>query len=95
MSTQTFTNAGEQVRAGLSEFADKLKDFSDTVTEQWQDVRADAGRRAKKIKIAAEEGIDQARHQIKSRPFSTVAVVATGAFVLGGLVGWIVAKPRR
>jgi len=95
MNSETLTNAEEQVRAGLSDFADKVKGFSDNVTERWRDVRADAGRRAKRIKIAAEEGIADTRHRIKSRPLSSVVIVASGAFLLGGLAGWILAKSRR
>jgi hypothetical protein len=95
MNTETLTNSGEQLREGLSEFAGKVKGFSDDVTDLWRNARADAGRSARKIKIAAEEGIAETRHKIKSRPFSSVALVAFGACLLGGLVGWIAAKNHR
>jgi hypothetical protein len=95
MNTETIVNSGEQLREGLTEFADKVKGFSDDVTDLWRNARADAGRSARKIKIAAEEGIAETRHRIKSRPLSSVAIVASGAFLLGGLVGWIVTRNHR
>ena len=95
MNTETIANSGEQLREGLSEFAGKVKGFSDDVTDLWRNARADAGRNARKIKIAAEEGIAETRHRIRSRPISSVAIVASGAFVVGGLVGWIMTKNHR
>ena len=95
MNTETLANTGEQVRLGLSEFAGKVKGISDDVTDLWRTARADAGRGARKAKIAAEERIAETRHRIKSRPLSSVAIVASGAFLLGGVVGWIVANNHR
>jgi ElaB/YqjD/DUF883 family membrane-anchored ribosome-binding protein len=95
MNTETLANTGEQVRLGLSEFAGKVKGISDDVTDLWRTARADAGRNARRAKIAAEERIAETRHRIKSRPLSSVAIVASGAFLLGGVVGWIVANNHR
>ena len=95
MNTETLANTGEQVRLGLSEFAGKVKGISDDVTDLWRTARADAERGARKAKIAAEERIAETRHRIKSRPLSSVAIVASGAFLLGGVVGWIVTNNHK
>ena len=95
MKTETLVNSGEQIRVGLSEFTDKVKGLSDDVTDLWQTARADAGRSARRAKIAAAERIAETRHRIKSHPLSSVAIVASGAFLLGGLLGLIVAKNHR
>jgi hypothetical protein len=95
MNTETLANTGEQVRLGISEFAGKVKGISDDVTDLWRTARADAERSARKAKIVAEERIAETRHRIKSRPLSSVAIVASGAFLLGGVVGWLVTNNHR
>jgi ElaB/YqjD/DUF883 family membrane-anchored ribosome-binding protein len=94
MNAETLVQAGEQVRAGFSEFSGKVKDVSGDIAERWKDTREDFERRARQIKTATQDRIDEARHHIKARPITYVAAFASGAFALGLLTGWIIGKKR-
>jgi hypothetical protein len=95
MKTEAFAETGEQVRAGLSDLAGSLKEFSGDLKERWKDTREVVQRRARRIKTAAEDGIEDARRQIKSHPLSFVAGVAAGAFLLGAVAGWAACRSTR
>ncbi|HEY6307834.1 MAG TPA: hypothetical protein VI488_15385 [Candidatus Angelobacter sp.] len=95
MSANKLAHAAEQASTGLSDIADRLKDFSETVAEHCKETYHDAERGARKLRIAADEGIADTRKQIKSHPLAAVAVVASGAFFLGGVTGWLTSKRRR
>jgi hypothetical protein len=95
MKTEAFTETGEQVRAGLSDLAESLRDFSGDLRDRLKDTREVLERRARKIRTAAEDGIEDARRTIKSHPLTFVAGVASGAFVLGALAGWAACRNRR
>lgn len=92
MKPETFAQAREQVKTGLS---DVVRDFSDSVTNRWKETHDAAQRGAKKVKIATEEGVEGTREKIKSHPILFVTLAASGAFVLGCLAGWIAARDRR
>jgi ElaB/YqjD/DUF883 family membrane-anchored ribosome-binding protein len=91
MKTDILENAGDQ----LTDLAEKARDISSRVKDRWNDTYRDLERGVRKAKMAAEEGVDDARRRIKDRPIATVAAVAGGAFVVGLLAGWIVGSRRR
>jgi len=91
MNPDALARATEQTYAGLSEIADKARDLSERVKDTYRD----AERGVRKLRIATEEGIHDTRRQIKSRPFAAMAVVAAGAFFLGGLAGRFTSRRRR
>ncbi len=95
MNTETVSQLGEQARTGISEITGKVKDLSTTFKERGQNIYRNAERGARKAKIAAEEGIEEARRRIKSHPLTAVVAIASGAFIVGGLVGFVVAKTAR
>jgi hypothetical protein len=95
MDVNKIAHATEQAAAGLFEITDRLKDFSGTFAERCKDTYRDAGRGARKLRIAAEEGIADTRKQIKSHPLAAVALVASGAFLLGGVTGRLTSRRRR
>jgi ElaB/YqjD/DUF883 family membrane-anchored ribosome-binding protein len=95
MKTEPLAQAGEQVKDGLIELSDKVKEFSGNVNERWKDTRNDLQRRARKIKSVTEDGLEEARHRIKADPLKVVAAVASGAFLLGIVTGWAASKSRR
>lgn len=94
MNADTLVQAGEQLKEGLSEFSGRVKDVSDDLSERWQETRKDLERRARHIKDATEDEIDEARHRIKARPLTYVASFASGAFALGVLTGWMIGRRR-
>jgi hypothetical protein len=91
MKTDLLENAGDQ----LTDIAGKARDISTRVKDRWNDTYRDLERGARKARLAAEEGVDDARRRIKARPIATVAAVAGGAFAVGLLTGWIVGSRRR
>lgn len=95
MRTDTFTRTGEQVKANLAEIADKARNITGKVKEQWDDTYYDLYRGVRRAKFATEERLDDVRHQIKSRPLTVVASVAAGAFSLGLLAGLFLGRKTR
>jgi len=95
MKTDSFTHAGEQIKANVSEMADKARDISVKVKEQWGDKYRDLERGARRVKFATEERMADARHQIKSRPFTVVGSVAACAFSMGLLTGLLLGRKVR
>lgn len=87
MNADTLSRAKEQARDGVSDAADKLRDISEAITGRCLDGYRDAERGVRRLRIAAEEGVDDTRRRIKAHPLRTVALVASGAFLLGGLFG--------
>jgi hypothetical protein len=95
MNTSTISGAREQAKVGTFEIAEKVRDFSDNVREGCKDAYRDAERGARRMKIAATDKIDEARQQIKSRPLTAIALVASGAFITGAIVGFFGARNAR
>jgi len=91
MNRDAIARATEQAYVGISDIADRAKDL----TERVKDTYRDAERGVRKLRIATEEGIQDTRRQIKSRPIVAVALVAAGAFFLGGLIGRFSRRGRR
>jgi ElaB/YqjD/DUF883 family membrane-anchored ribosome-binding protein len=95
MKTATVLQAADQVKDGIVEISERVKEFSENVTERWNDTRDDLQRRARKIKSATEDKMQEARYRIKANPLTVVAAVASGAFLLGVVTGWAASKNRR
>lgn len=90
MKTEILEKTGNQ----LADIADAARDISVKVKEGWQDTRADVERAVRKAKALTEDGVEGAREQIKEHPLTSVAIVAGGAFAVGLLTGWLVARKR-
>ncbi len=90
MPSEAFGRAQEQVR----DIADKAKEISNKVREQWDDTYKDVERSMRRARIAAEESADDARRHIRDKPITMVASVAAGAFALGLVAGFIIGKTR-
>jgi ElaB/YqjD/DUF883 family membrane-anchored ribosome-binding protein len=95
MKADILEYAGDQIKEDLSDIAEKARDISVKVKDRLTDAYQGIERSARKAKIAAEEGVAEARHRIKARPLTSVAVVATGAFAVGLLAGWFVGRKQR
>lgn len=95
MRTATVMQAADQVKDGLIDFSEAVKELSEDVGERWKGTRHDLHRRAKKIRIATEDGLDEARFRIKAHPLRVVATVASGAFLLGVITGLSASGRRR
>jgi hypothetical protein len=95
MKSESFTRAGEQIRANVADIADKARDISVKVREQCDDRYRDLEGSVKRARFAAEERVQDVRGQIKSRPLTVVASVAAGAFSLGLLTGLLLGRRTR
>lgn len=95
MKSESFTRAGEQIRANVADIADKARDITVKVKEQWDDSYRDLERRVKRAKFATEERVQDVRRQIKARPLTVVASVAAGAFSLSLLTGLLLGRKTR
>lgn len=91
MKTDIVERTGNQ----LTDIAEAAKDISARVKEGWKDTREDVERAVRKAKAFTEEGVAGAREQIKEHPLASAAIVAGGAFALGLVTGWLVARKRR
>jgi len=95
MKAENLASAGEQVRTNVAEIAEKARDLSAKVKESLDDTYHDLGRSVRRAKAAAEDRIEDVRHQVKTRPLTAVATVAAGAFVVGMLTGWLIGRNRE
>lgn len=95
MKSESFTHAGEQIRANVADIADKARDITVKVKEQWDDKYHDLERSVKRARFATEERVQDVRRQIKARPLTVVASVGAGAFSLGLLVGLLLGRKTR
>jgi ElaB/YqjD/DUF883 family membrane-anchored ribosome-binding protein len=87
MNAETLSRARNHARDGVADAADKLLDISEAISERCLDGYRDAERSVRRLRIAAEERVDDTRRQIKAHPLAAVALVASGGFLLGGLLG--------
>jgi ElaB/YqjD/DUF883 family membrane-anchored ribosome-binding protein len=95
MNANSLKHANNQVRAGVSDIAEKVRDISEAMSEQCKDTYRETERNLRKLRIAAEEGVHDTRKKIKSHPLAAVAVAASAAFLLGGVVGRLTGRRRR
>ena len=95
LKTETMNRTGGQVRANLAELADKARNITVRVKEQWDDTYHDLEQSVRRAQYAAEERIDDVRRGIKSRPFTVVASVAAGFFALGVLTGLLLGRKMQ
>ena len=94
MNNAAFARAGEQVRDNITEIAERARDISSVVKDQLDDTYHQIRKNARRAKVAAQEGIDEARKQIKSRPLRSAGVVAGVAFAFGLLTGVAIGRRR-
>jgi len=84
--------AGEQVRANVAEIAEKARDISSKVKEQWGDTYRDLERGVRRAQVAGERGLDDARERIKDQPITAIATVGIAAFAIGLFAGLVLGR---
>ncbi len=94
MNNAAFARAGEQVRDNITEIAERARDISAVVKEQLDDTFHEVRKGARRARLAAQEGIEGARKQIKAQPFRSVSVVAGCAFTIGLVTGFAIGRRR-
>lgn len=95
MDANSLAHARKHARDGVLDLADTVRDISEAVSQQCKDTYRDAERNLRKLRIAAEEGAHDTRKKIKSHPLAAVAVAASAAFLIGGILGRLTGRRRR
>jgi len=88
-------NATEQVRANVAEMAEKARDISNKVKDQWSDTYRDLEKGVRRAQVAGERSLDDARERIKDKPITSVATVGIAAFAIGLFAGLILGRKTK
>ena len=84
----------KMVNEQIAETAEEAARLRNMVVEAIEDGIDDARRMAKRGKNIAEDMIDDAETSVRRHPLSTVGAATLGAFVVGGLVGFLLGRKR-
>jgi ElaB/YqjD/DUF883 family membrane-anchored ribosome-binding protein len=95
MPAENFVIGVENLKTGLAEGIEVLKDFSVTVKEGFESAGTDIKRGVQATKAAVEDAVTEAQKVIKKRPFTALAATAAGGLALGLALGWLVGHRRR
>ncbi len=87
-AVQSFAECGSELNSETKEFVNKGREFASTTTAEMRR----AGRRAQ---AAAEDAIEEGRHEIKEHPFTAVSLAVAGGLALGFLSGFMIGLRRR
>ena len=87
--------AGEKVRANVAEMAEKARDISNKVKEQWGDSYRDLEQGVNRAREAGERSLEDARAQIKDKPITAVATVGIATFAIGLFVGLLLGRKTK
>ena len=85
-------NAGEQVKNNVAEMAEKARDISKKMKDQWSDTYRDVEKSVRRAQVASERGLDEARERIKDKPITSVATVGIAAFAIGLFAGLVLGR---
>ena len=88
------TNVKKMVNEQIAETAEEAARLRDAVIHAIEDGIEDARRVAKRGKNIATEMIDDAEANVRHHPLGTVGVATLGAFIVGGLVGFLLGRKR-
>jgi ElaB/YqjD/DUF883 family membrane-anchored ribosome-binding protein len=88
-------NATEQVRTNVAEMADKAREISNKMKDQWSDTYRDVEKSVRRVQVASERGLDEARHRIKDKQITSVATVGIVAFSIGLFAGLVLGRKSK
>lgn len=84
----------KMVNEQIAETAEEAARLRNMVVEAIEDGIDDARRMAKRGRVIAEDVLDDAETSVRHHPLTTVGVATLGAFVVGGLVGFLLGRKR-
>ena len=85
-------NMRRDLRENVAEIADRARDLSAKVKDRLDETYNDLNRTVRRAKDATEDRLEDLRDHVKTRPLTSVAAVAAGAFALGMLAGWLLGR---
>lgn len=95
MATQNIAYLTEQLKAGLADGMEKLKDFSETAKDRFESARAEIKHGLETTQAAAKDAVNGVRNQARKRPFTALAATAITGLALGITLGWLAGHKRR
>jgi len=87
--------AAEQIKAGITNGVDKLREVSDTLRENFETAQKEIHRGVERSRKAVEGAIQDTRYGIRNRPLGSVAISAAGGLVIGMALGWLIGHRRK
>lgn len=93
--TTNSISLGEQLKSNFVGAVDKAKEVSEEIRERVGSGYRTVHQGLKQAKVATEDVIEGARHEIKERPLTITAAAAIGGFAIGLLAGWVIASRRK
>lgn len=87
-------NVKKIVNEHIAETAEEAARLREAVVHAIDDGMDTARKAAKRGRQVAEEMVEDAEHSVRHHPLGTVGMAALGAFAIGGLVGFLLARKR-
>ena len=88
-------NMRRDLRDNVAEIADRARDLSAKVKDRLDETYNDLNRTVLRAKDATQDRLDDLRDHVKSRPLASVSAVASSAFAIGMLTGWLLGRNSR
>lgn len=95
MATQSVARATEQLKTGLADGIEKIKDFSEDVKDRFESVRKDLKRGIETTQTAVKDAAQETRRRTRERPLTALAATAITGLALGFTAGWLAGHKRR
>lgn len=95
MATQNIVHAADQLKSGLVDGIEKLKDFSGDVKDHFESARVDVKRGIETTQAAVKDAARDARRRVRTRPLTALAATAIAGLALGFTAGWLVGNNRH
>lgn len=95
MTTANVASLGEQLKTHFSDAVEKTKEVSEGIRDRVGSGYRAAQRGIQNAKVATEDAIESARHEIKERPLTITAAAVVAGFAAGLLTGWLIASRRK
>jgi ElaB/YqjD/DUF883 family membrane-anchored ribosome-binding protein len=95
MATQNILRATEQLKTGLTDGIEKLKDFSEDARDRFEAARKDLKRGIKTTQTAVRDAAQATRRKVGERPLTALAATALTGLALGFTLGWLMGHKRR
>ncbi len=95
MATRNIIDATEQLKAGLTDGIEKLKDFSETAKDRFESARAEIKHGIETTQAAVKDAVNDVRNQARKRPLTALAATALTGLALGIALGWLTGYKRR
>lgn len=95
MATPNVALATEQIKTGITNGVEKLKELSDSLKENLETAQKEIQRGVQRSRKAVEGAIQDTRYGIRNRPLGSVAISAASGLLIGLALGWLVGHRRK